>query len=252
VSVFSLIQKFDTRRMVPIEVEEVADFIRGLGVKDEIYFWDAEISPATLQAAITHWEYPDDKGNTTTVADIHTSRDLPPYEKRLAEVKEMLHILDPEHYRVNTIENVRSLIEKIVLPQELVDWQNDGIHANSDRAATIHAVAVLFPWETREHLIAPFKAGKITLTDIADLVALPVEYVVVVMSDFWPTYHDAMIAPQKMRYPDKVITLKADHSAIEVYSVPLGDDPYTYARKMHERNNMRGPIASIPHSVWGA
>jgi hypothetical protein len=42
-----------------------------------------------------------------------------------------------------------------------------------------------------------------------------------------------------------VTTLKAYQSPIEVYSVPLGDDTYSYARKMHERNHMRGPIAAF-------
>ena len=48
-----------------------------------------------------------------------------------------------------------------------------------------------------------------------------------------------------MRWPYKVTTLKADGSTIEVYSVPLGDDPYSYARHMHERDKIRGPIAAF-------
>jgi len=48
-----------------------------------------------------------------------------------------------------------------------------------------------------------------------------------------------------MRWPDKVTTSKADDSAIEVYSVPMGDDPHSYARNMRERDKMRGPIAAF-------
>jgi hypothetical protein len=39
-----------------------------------------------------------------------------------------------------------------------------------------------------------------------------------------------------MSLPDKVSTLNADHSLIEVYSVPFGDDPYLYARRLNEQN----------------
>jgi len=246
VSVFKLIQKFAARTVVPVEVDDVVDFIRRLGVRDEIYFWDADISPSVLQAAITHWDYPaDGAGKVRTVADIHTARNLPLNDKRVAQVKELLHILDPEHFLVNTIEDVRALMEKIVLPPDLVDWANDGVHANSDRAAIVHALAVLFPWQTRQLLLDPFKAGKKTLDEIADLVALPADYVQFVMSDIWVQLHEAMVGPQRMRWPAKVTTLEADDSPIEVYSVPLGDDPYSYARKMHEKNHMRGPISSF-------
>ena len=66
------------------------------------------------------------------------------------------------------------------------------------------------------------------------------------MNDIWPTLHDAMMGPQRMRYPDdKVITLNSGQSPNEFYSVPLGDDPYSYSRHMHERNNMRGPISAF-------
>ena len=244
VSVFKLIQKFAARTIVPVEVDDVVEFIRRLGVKDEIFFWEADISPETLQAAITHWEYPLD-GKIIVVADIHTARCLPLHQKRVAQVKELLHILDPEHFRVNTLQDVHALIEKIILPPDLVDWENDGVHANSDRAAIVHALAVLFPWAARELLIGPFKDEKITLTEMSELLALPPSYIQFVLSDIWVELHEAMVGPQQMRWPDKVTTLKADHSPIEVYTVPFGDDPYSYARKMHERNHMSGPIAAF-------
>ena len=245
-SIFKLVQKFSVRETVPVEVEHIVEFIRQLGIKDEIYFWEADFDPTILKATIIHWEYPDGNGGIVTVADIHTARSLPPHEKRLAQAKELLHILDPEYHRVNTLEDVEALIEKIVLPPELVDFNLDGVHANSDRAAMIHVIAVMFPWAARELLMGPLRDNKITLDRIADILDLPVNYVAFAMSDYWPPIHNSMMAPERARLPDKVTTLKADHSPIEVHSVPLGVDPYSYARDLHDRD--RGsdkPIAAF-------
>ena len=243
-NVFKLIQKFSARETVPVEVQDVVDFLRELGIKDEIYFWEVDVSGNRLKAAITHWEYPDGRGEIKTVADIHTERSLSAEEKRAAQVKELLHILDHEHFRVNTFKDVEMLIEKIVLPPDLIDYENDGHHALSDRLAAYHMLAVLVPWAARKLLIAPLKSGRVTIEKIADMVALPVPLVQFVMSDQWDRVFEVMMGAERPRIPDKVHTLKPDHSTIEVHSVPLGDDPDTYARRFHEKHGVNGPIAA--------
>jgi hypothetical protein len=88
---------------------------------------------------------------------------------------------------------------------------------------------------TRNLLMAPYKEGKISLAFIADLVELPLFYVSLVMSDHWTRVHHNMIRPRRIAGPDRVSTLKADHSTIEVHSVPIGTDPYSYAKHLAER-----------------
>ena len=54
-----LVQAFSTRTIVPVEVEHrVEAFIRTLGVKDEIYFFDDDIQSVSCWATLLHWEYP--------------------------------------------------------------------------------------------------------------------------------------------------------------------------------------------------
>ena len=98
-------------------------------------------------------------------------------------------------------------------------------------------LAVLFPWATRKQLIGPHKDGRVTLQKIADMVALPVPYVQFVMSDEWDRVFDTMMGAERPRLPDKVHTLKADNSPIEIYSVPLGDNPYSYAKEIYRRKS---------------
>lgn len=66
-------------------------------------------------------------------------------------------------------------------------------HANSDRIAMLHAVAVLFPWATRKILLP--KVSKIGIQRIADeIVDLPAKFVATVMSEQWGTIYRMMTA----------------------------------------------------------
>jgi hypothetical protein len=61
------------------------------------------------------------------------------------------------------------LVEKIILPPDMIDPITDGEHAASDRLAVLHAVAVLFPITAREILMPAYASKKLTPADISDL-----------------------------------------------------------------------------------
>jgi hypothetical protein len=99
-----------------------------------------------------------------------------------------LHILDPEENRVKNQEELRQQFEKIVLPTEFQDPIKDGVKVLSDRLATYLAVAVLFPWTTRQILMPAYTERKLTLEDIARIVDIPLRYVALVMDDRWEEF----------------------------------------------------------------
>ena len=109
--------------------------------------------------------------------------------ERLVCCKELLHILDQNYMKVSTPSAVVDLIEKIILPPELVDPFADGIHTNSDRVAILHALAVLFPLSARAILLPPFKDGKLSAQKIAEIAELPVYYIQLVLNDGWLHIH---------------------------------------------------------------
>lgn len=232
-----LIMHFAQRESVPVQVDEVIDFLRSLGVADEIYFFDVDIETTLLKGVIEHWEYPvSENGVVRRAADINTAKSLSADWKRLVQCKEVLHVFDPDHFRVNTFEATEALINDIVIPADVHDERADeSIYAESDRWAVHHAVAVLFPLATRSLLMGPYKAGKIDLDYIAKLVDVPMYWVAKVMGDEWEDANHRMIRPQRIAPPDRVSFLKSDDSPIEVHSVPIGWDPYSYARDMLER-----------------
>jgi hypothetical protein len=246
-SVLKLINEFAKRETVPVEIDDIVDFIRGLGIADEIYFWDADFNTNVVQAALHHWEYTRE-GWTVRVADIYTAQSLTPAEKRVAQAKELLHILDLRFDRVNTPEDVDALIDKIVIPPAYSDPVADGDHVLSDRIAILHVIAALLPMATRELLLPHLHENKITLDEIADLVAVPKPYVVVAMNDTWLSTYRSIISllERYERVPDRVFTLDANQAMIEVHSVPLETDPYSYAKRLEEKNrDMIRPIEAF-------
>ena len=196
-SVAGIIKEFDSRKSVPVDVNEVLQALISRGIKDEIWFWDADIDAKTLRGQLVHWdpaqdwEYPTDETQITKrrVADIYYAKNLTDDWQRLVCCKELLHILDPAGARAATQEAVMRLTEKIVLPPDLQDV-TDGYATATDRVALLQATAVLFPLRAREL----FKAdGTLSNAEIAKLVDIPSRYVAVVMSDSWPAIHKILI-----------------------------------------------------------
>jgi hypothetical protein len=164
--------------------------------------------------------------------------------QRLVCCKEMLHILDP----VGTCkpDDVEALVGKIILPADLQDPFTDGSHALADRVTITYATAILFPIAARQIFLPLYNDKKIDLVMIARAMEIPVRSAAIVMSDLWPEIHGLMTGAQKTdAQPNRVTTLATDNSTIEVYSVPLGQDGFDYARRLLERGQTRGVVSRI-------
>lgn len=193
-SVKELIREFSTRGTLPVEIEDVIAAIRSRGISDEIYyFWDNNLDPKTLRGYIKHDEYPQPSGPPKLAVEITYAKMGHEWE-RLVCCKEVLHVLEPAEQRCGKPDEVDLLIEKIILPADLVDPFTDGLHAATDRAALIYAVATLFPLAARNILMPKYSNGKLTLADIEDIAELPARYVAIVMSAVWKDIHDWILA----------------------------------------------------------
>jgi hypothetical protein len=198
VSVAALIRTCAAWETLPVDVEDHVkpEFLK-FGVKDQIWFFsDPKLNPSIIRGEIQHWEWWDWRPETEPirVADITYAAQMPHEWQRLVCCKEMLHILDPEGTRVTRPEDIDKLVEKIILPSDLQDPFNDGIHALTDRVAITYAAAILFPLGAREILIQPFLDGRLPLAKVAELAELPPRYAAVVMSESWPEIHEMLVA----------------------------------------------------------
>lgn len=194
-SVAALIRKFSHRESVPIQVDEVERELRDRGVKDEIYYWSAELDDKHLKGQLVQyepWEYPTGVSEVYC-ADIYYANTLSDDWQRLVTCKELLHIIDGDAMRADKPEIVQQLLERIALSPELQDPLTDGMPTASDRFGIYQALAVLFPWATRQLLAAKFAAGNITIAEIARMVDLPPKYVALVMHKSWEEAHAILI-----------------------------------------------------------
>jgi hypothetical protein len=194
-SVGQLIQKFATRESLPIDVNDVVAELRERGIKDEIYFFPADLNSEVLRGKIVQWEWPKDETQQemVAVADIYYDQSLDDPWQRLVTCKEMLHILDPDSCLTATEDEVDLLTDRIVLPPELQDPIADGDATITDRIAIFQAVAVLFPLACRELFMPAFEAGKITSADIARFADIPQRYATLVMSAGWVDIHKVLV-----------------------------------------------------------
>ncbi|MEA3473261.1 MAG: hypothetical protein U9R70_07550 [Pseudomonadota bacterium] len=197
-SIASLIRDFDARKVVPVELEDVEAALAARGIKDEIYWFPADINAEVLQGQLVHWEveadyeYPTDHtgAEVRKVAAIYYAESMDDPWRRLVGCKELLHVMDAPEARASSPEVVLKLTEKIILSPEFQDVVRDGYVTTTDRNAILQAVAVLFPWRARELFIGD---GTLSNVEIAGLVDIPLRYVALVMSNSWPLIHDLLI-----------------------------------------------------------
>jgi hypothetical protein len=190
-----VIKHFRTVTTVPVEVDEVVEFLRASGVKDELYLWEVDINSERLRGSLVQWEpweYPMN-GEVHYVGDIYVAKSLPPDWRRLVVCKELLHVIDPVDCRVNSEADIEQLIEKLVLPPELQDAKQDGWKVLTDKVAIYEAIAVLFPLAARALMLELLKSGKTTVGEIAHIVDLPERFVRLVMWEKWPNVHSNLV-----------------------------------------------------------
>lgn len=133
----------------------------------------------------------------TYCADIFFDRDQTRDWQRLVCCKELLHLLDAEGNRVRTKEEIDHQIQRMVLPNEFQEMELDGSRVITDKIAIYFAVAVLFPFASREMLLPYYNDGRLTSEDIARMADIPERYALLVMSDTWPAIHSILLGKKK-------------------------------------------------------
>lgn len=192
--VTSLISEFASRTKLPVDVNDVIALLRENGKDDDIEFIGVEFDPDILQGKIKIWNArPGVYAEPVRHANIYYHRDHDPDWQRFICCKELLHLLDPPGAQTKTPEEIAALEEKIGLPPEMQDPEQDGWAANVDRVAEFRAAAILLPWAARELLVQPLRDRLLSLDDIARMADIPRKYVGFVMSPIWEKVHPMLV-----------------------------------------------------------
>lgn len=187
-----LINEFSSRTCLPVDVNDVPEFMRQHGIEYDIEFIGVKFDTEILQGQIKVFERHDvPYGDPISCANIYYHEEHDTDWQRFICCKELLHLLDPTSAQTSSAEDIERLAQEIGLPPEMQNPTAEGFATNVDRVAEFRAAAILLPFASREILLTKYP-GDLTLTDIAIMADIPRKWAGLVMSPGWPTIHDIL------------------------------------------------------------
>ena len=177
-----LFEHFDTKTSLWISVNDIKRKIVEGGVSDEILFHFVDINERRVlgylhRTGSIRGVYGTDN---TFQSHIYIARSLDISWRRVAAVKELLHIVDTEDYSVSSEEAVDDLLEKMAISPEIREWNEPYLN---DKARLISAVAILAPKRCREILRELNRKRVLDIPSIARLAQVPERFIPVLLSD---------------------------------------------------------------------
>ena len=197
-----IFEHFDKQNSLYISVNEVKRQIAERGVSDEILFHFVNIDEARLRGFLHRAGTPGGVygTNPTFRSDIYIARSLDRPWRRVAAVKELLHIVDVEDFTVSSHEAVDDLLSSMALPPEIREWNRP---YTNDRVRLISAIAILVPRRCREILRNLVQRDIIPESLVAPLAVIPERFVSLILREEFEvdleTVHEVTDGPNEDR-----------------------------------------------------
>ena len=187
-SLEKLLDHFEYVRELPVEIPEVADVLKSLGIQDEITFCPDESIDDTILRGLYYQYTRSDKPYSEPVfcSLIVYSSKISKEWQRLVACKEMMHILDVGSEKTHTLEGLDGLLNRLLGPLSSEDADIFDIMATRDRLAIYQAIPLLFPEGARLDAIERVESGVLTIQDVADRACLPLRFVALALTKEWP------------------------------------------------------------------
>jgi hypothetical protein len=185
-SIGKLIEFFSTFRVLPVEVEIVAEqIVESYKVADDIVFVPVNVDPGDLKGI--HYRYfcrDKDEKIISRILIVFSER-LALDEQRIVCCKELIHVMDEHFIQTDTADKVLSLADALLGPPPKQATGLSDLAAISDRLAIYQALSILIPEEMREELLEQHRSGVVSSRQIAHEFVIPEEYVDMVMRPNW-------------------------------------------------------------------
>ncbi len=186
--------EFSECKDLPIEVNEVADALIKHGIQDSIIFSREDTDPGKIRGIF--YQYTTSPGvycQPDFVTLIVYSSNVDLAWQRLICCKELIHVCDARIEKTDTQQEVSDLLEKILGPLSTEDYGLADMMAAVDKIALYQALAILFPAAARDSAREQLSNQK-TIEDIVKWVALPKQFVELVVSDDWPDIQNSLFS----------------------------------------------------------
>ncbi len=181
-----ILQKFENRTDLPIEIEEIRDFIVELGIQDRIIFCAEDLDTAILRGVIYQWRQPSSVyGEPIWTTLIVYPCSMAPDWQRAICAKEMVHIFDSQIVKTVNPEMIEGLAKKVVGPLEIDAESPESLMATVDRLAEFQAVNLLFPRAARTLAHTKISSNEMTVREISEWASIPEHFVQLALDPKW-------------------------------------------------------------------
>lgn len=185
----NIYEHFAAYTNLPILLDTVCEQAKEYGVVDDFEFAEVDIDLDTLLGMHRMYREQIPYGEPRVIARIFYSSaiELDSF-RRCVCCKEILHALDTEETTAHSNQAVEQLIDSIVIPP------SSGIASSvaSDHNGMLYALLILLPRDALAILRPKYKAGEISVEDVARLADIPDSYARLALSDTWQMIVDAI------------------------------------------------------------
>ncbi|MDA9208565.1 hypothetical protein N9O61_06765 [Octadecabacter sp.] len=191
----SLVEAFQDRTDLPIEISEIRDEIVKQGFQDRIILCSQPLDPGVLKGIYYQWtEHNGVYSDPELISLIVFSNEVNLCWQRLICAKEMVHVCDLQIAKSSSIEEISELARKVIGPFETTDLDVGDLMASFDKLAQYQSLNLLFPKAARNLAKQKLEKDEITTFEIAEWSRIPEELVRLALSEKWETISQLLLA----------------------------------------------------------
>ena len=189
-----LIERFEQRTELPIEVEEIASAIVELNLQDHLFFFDVSADPSKIRGAFYQFRYrPGVYADPLLISLIpYNSNDSLDWQRVIC-CKEMMHIFDSDLERTDTKEEVPEFLDKLLGPLSTDDFGLADFMAAKDKIAVYQCLPLLLPRAALQAGRQAVSAGHLTAEEIAEKAVMPVNLVRLMLEEEWDRLNGILV-----------------------------------------------------------
>ena len=181
----SIYEHFAKQTLLPVRLRDVQQFILDLGVVTRIERYACQTTNSLIGIFQSYYELAPPYCERPLIVRVGYSSGGSEGAQRLVQTKEMLHSLDPQAAKSPTEGDVAKLVDDLLM--EAAE-REIGIPAAVDHLNFLNALCVLMPLAVLDVVRPEFKAGRVTVEQIAAEARLPAPFVKVTLTDEWRSF----------------------------------------------------------------
>jgi hypothetical protein len=178
----TIYQHFGKQTRLPVHLRDVQQFILDKGVVSAIERYPCVTRHSLVGIFQKYYEIAPPYAERPLIVRIGYPTGVSEGAQRLVQTKEMLHCLDPQEATSPTKAAVCRLVDDLLF--EAAE-REIGLPAQVDHLNFLNALRVLMPVAALDIIRPAYKAGKLTVEQIAAEARLPAPFVAVTLTDEW-------------------------------------------------------------------